>query len=47
MSKYHLDPFPITEEKMKGFIMNQVESDMKYSTIAYYISYLSHYFIRK
>lgn len=44
MENFKFEPFPITEEKMRGFLMNQVDDDMKYSTIASYISAFSHYF---
>lgn len=44
MNNFKIEPFPITEEKMRGFLMNQVDDGMKYSTIASYISAFSHYF---
>ena len=39
-----VDPYPITIEKMKGFLALKTKSNRKYSTLANYIASFSYYF---
>ena len=42
--EFQLDPFPLTEEKMKGFLMYKKSSGRTYSTLRLYIASFSAYF---
>lgn len=44
LTKMQIDPYPITIEKMKGFLVLKMKSNRKYSTLVNYIAAFSYYF---
>ena len=44
LNKLNIDPYPITIEKMKGFLMKLTKDNKQYSTIQSYIAGFSYYF---
>ena len=44
LTKMQIDPYPITIDKMKGFLVLKMKSNKKYSTLANYIAAFSYYF---
>ena len=44
LTKMQIDPYPITIDKMKGFLVLKMKSNKKYSTLANDIAAFSYYF---